>query len=148
MNSSIWNEKLVFFASAFIILIFMWVFVQKPTNFLESSTGSFSTENMPLIGISLGQNFIVGIHGSEIDEATEKILRDIKPGGVVLYRRNYESPEQFKSLISTLQVIAKEDDGAPYFIMVDEEPNGASRLDLLKDVFTFHSTHILNSKSA
>lgn len=85
---------------------------------------------------TLGQNFIVGFSGPILTKQDIKILHSIKPGGVVLYRRNFDSFKQFKALIQQLQSISIKDSGFPYFIMIDEEPNGASRLDLLKDVFT------------
>lgn len=83
----------------------------------------------------LGQNFIVGIEDKTIDEKTKEILEYIKPAGVVLYYRNFDNPEQFKTLISDLQKIAEETTNKSYFIMIDEEPGGATRLDLFKNVF-------------
>jgi len=88
------------------------------------------------MGLELGQNMVVGIPGPTLDNSIKNLLHKIKPGGIVLYRRNYQSDEQFKSLIHQLQVIANQDSGVPYFIMVDEEPDGASRLNLLTNVFT------------
>lgn len=95
-------------------------------------------ENFTDITLTLGQNMIVGIPGPNLDETIKGILHKIKPGGIVLYRRNYQSDKQFKSLIQQLQIIAKEDSNVPYFIMIDEEPEGASRLDLLTNVFTLN----------
>jgi len=83
----------------------------------------------------LGQNLIVGIPGPVLDVNTEEILRYIKPAGIVLYRRNYETDFQFKNLIAQLQTISQEDTTLPYFIMLDEEPEGANRLGLLKNIF-------------
>jgi len=90
------------------------------------------------LDLELGQNMIVGIPGPTLTESIKNILHKIKPGGIVLYRRNYQSDGQFKSLIQELQAIAQEDSGVPYFIMLDEEPDGASRLDLLTNVFTLN----------
>jgi beta-N-acetylhexosaminidase len=83
----------------------------------------------------LGQNLIVGIPGPALDEKTKEILHYIKPAGIVLYRRNYESFSQLKDLIAQLQRISIEDTGVFYFIMLDEEPDGAMRLGLLKNIF-------------
>lgn len=85
----------------------------------------------------LGQNFILGFEGTSLDENTKNILTKIKPAGIVLYYRNYKNPRQLKDLISQLQVIAKTTTNRPYFIMIDEEPGGAMRLDLFDDVFAF-----------
>jgi len=135
MNSAKWSKGLILVSLVCGVLFFVWFFMQNK-NFPESDLDKSFTRNTPSTKIMLGQNFIVGIPGLEIDEVTKEVLRDIKPGGIVLYRRNYKSPEQFKSLIEDLQKIAKENRSEPFFIMIDEEPNGASRLDLLKDVFT------------
>lgn len=83
----------------------------------------------------LGQNLVVGIPGPTLDERTKEILHYIKPAGIVLYRRNYKSYSQLKDLISQLQKISNEDTGLFYFIMLDEEPDGAMRFGLLKNVF-------------
>jgi len=83
----------------------------------------------------LGQNFIVGIPDTELSKETKTFLSQIKPAGIVLYYRNYETNEQIENLISQLQQVAIETTGESYFIMIDEEPGGATRLNLFKNVF-------------
>jgi beta-N-acetylhexosaminidase len=85
----------------------------------------------------LGQIFIVGIPGPVLDPATEQQLRYIQPGGIVLYFRNFSSTAQLQSLITQLQSLARETTGRPYLIMLDEEPGGATRLGLFRNVFAF-----------
>lgn len=102
----------------------------------DDTGNQFFEKDVVSVDVLLGQNFIVGIPDTSLNKTSKDILHEIKPGGVVLYRRNFESSEQFKLLIQELQMIAQEESGVPYFIMLDEEPNGASRLDLLKDTFT------------
>jgi beta-N-acetylhexosaminidase len=85
----------------------------------------------------LGQTFIVGIPGPSLDARSEQLLRYIKPGGVVLYYRNFVSSEQLQMLISQLQIVARETTGRPYFVMIDEEPGGAGRLGLFRHVFAY-----------
>jgi len=82
-----------------------------------------------------GQNFIVGIPGPDLDTQTEIWLRAIRPAGVVLYFRNYQSRSQIKDLVAGLQKIARDSTGHDYFIMLDEEPGGATRLGLFHQVF-------------
>ena len=91
----------------------------------------------PPFSILLGQNFIIGIPGKTLDEKTENIIRHIQPAGVILYYRNYQTQDQLKRLIFDLQKIAKSLRSYPYFIMIDEEPGGASRLDLFNNIFSF-----------
>ncbi len=89
------------------------------------------------LSAQLGQNFIVGIEGKTLDDKTSQILEKIKPAGIVLYYRNYENPSQLKELISNLQSLALKTTNHPYFIMIDEEPGGATRLDLFNNIFAF-----------
>lgn len=85
----------------------------------------------------LGQTFIVGISGPALDQATEQLLRYIGPGGIVLYYRNFSSADQLQHLIAQLQTLARETTGHPYLILLDEEPGGATRLGLFRNVFAF-----------
>lgn len=87
------------------------------------------------IEAQLGQNFVVGIPAATLDKKSEAILRRIKPAGIVLYSRNYKSLEQLRELVNKLQLIGLEETGQPFFIMIDEEPQGATRLGLLTKVF-------------
>lgn len=91
------------------------------------------------IETQLGQNFVLGIDGKVLDTRSQKILEKIKPAGIILYYRNFENPKQFKDLISQLQLLAVKTTSHPYFIMIDEEPGGATRLDLFENVFAFGS---------
>jgi beta-N-acetylhexosaminidase len=84
--------------------------------------------------VKVGQNFIVGIDSTRLNEGTKNFLSAIKPGGIIIYRQvNIENTEQLSTLIKDLQVFAKETTGKPYFIFIDEEPAGATRLDLFED---------------
>jgi beta-N-acetylhexosaminidase len=85
----------------------------------------------------LGQTFVVGIPGQTLDAETESLLRQIKPGGIVLYRRNFASAAQLEQLIARLQTLARQTTRQPYLIMIDEEPGGATRLGLFSNVFAF-----------
>jgi beta-N-acetylhexosaminidase len=91
----------------------------------------------PPLAEQLGQTFVVGIPGQTLDPETESLLRQIKPGGIVLYRRNFASPTQLQELIAKLQALARETTHQPYLIMIDEEPGGATRLGLFSNVFAF-----------
>lgn len=83
----------------------------------------------------LGQNLIVGIPRDVLDQESEILLRSFKPAGIVLYQRNFTSFDQVTKLISHLQKIAQETTKSSYLIMLDEEPDGANRMGLLKDIF-------------
>jgi len=111
---------------------------EKENNQLVTKT---STQNddivLPSTDFVLGQNFVVGISGKTLDDETKKFLQQIKPAGVILYSRNYQTRNQLKNLIAELQEFAKNTSDYHYFIMIDEEPGGATRLNLFKNVFDF-----------
>lgn len=83
---------------------------------------------------SVGQMLMVGFRGLELDEATEQMLRDLQPGGVILFDRdgpsggemprNIASPEQLRALTAQLQDTAV----IPYFIAIDAEGGYVNRL--------------------
>jgi beta-N-acetylhexosaminidase len=83
----------------------------------------------------VGQNFVVGIPNPALDETTRAGLAAIRPAGIILYYRNYQSAGQFKGLIADLQQIAVQTTGRPYLILLDEEPGGATRLGLFQHAF-------------
>jgi len=123
--------------SIFIIKYQVWKSNKTKNNhaFLVENKIREENETYERLRKKLGQNLIVGIPGPALDEKTKEILHYIKPAGIVLYRRNYESFSQLKNLIAQLQRISIEDTGLFYFIMLDEEPDGAMRLGLLKNIF-------------
>lgn len=84
----------------------------------------------------LGQNFVIGIQGKTLDDETKHFIKYIEPAGIILYERNYQSRDQFKKLIANLQQIAEDQNNYSYFIMIDEEPGGATRLGLFNNVFS------------
>jgi beta-N-acetylhexosaminidase len=47
----------------------------------------------------IGQFFFIGLPGTEIDEDTRKLIEEIKPGGIIIFGRNVESPEQLRKLL-------------------------------------------------
>ena len=81
---------------------------------------------------AVGQMLMIGFRGDVLDGDIAALLRDIQPGGVVLFDydlpskgevvRNITSPRQLRALTSALQGIA------PYFIAVDVEGGYVNRL--------------------
>ena len=101
---------------------------------------------------AVGQMLMIGFRGDVLDGDIAALLRDIQPGGVVLFDydlpskgemvRNITSPRQLRALTSALQGIA------PYFIAVDAEGGYVNRL---KNKYGFTvsvpSAHALGRKS-
>lgn len=54
---------------------------------------------------SIGQLFMVGIPGSTLTREIRARLLDLRPGGVILFRRNYVDPEQLTALCQELHAL-------------------------------------------
>lgn len=83
----------------------------------------------------IGQMLITGFNGYNINgnENLIKNLRDGIIGGVIIYERNIQSPDQLKLLISSLQ----NESEIPLFISIDHEGGKVNRL---KSKYGFPST--------
>lgn len=75
----------------------------------------------------IGQLLLVGIPGPELDAATAASLRQIQPGGFILFGRNIESPQQLRRLVDTLRDLSKVEP----VITIDQEGGRVSRLRLI-----------------
>ena len=83
---------------------------------------------------AVGQMLLVGFRGATVDEPAATLLRDIQPGGVILFDRdgpsggelvrNITSREQLQALTAQLQ----EQAAIPYFIAIDAEGGYVNRL--------------------
>ena len=69
---------------------------------------------------------IVGFEGAELTVAERKILRRLKPGGVILFQRNIASGEQLHALVADLRALCGET-----VLYVDAE---GGRVDRLRNV--------------
>lgn len=87
---------------------------------------------------AVGQMLLIGFRGLELDAATAALLREIQPGGVLLFDRdgpsggelprNIQSPAQLRNLTAALQQTAAATAPAPYLIAVDAEGGYVNRL--------------------
>lgn len=59
---------------------------------------SLSTEK------KIGQLFVIGISGPELDAETSQLLADISPGGVCLFARNIKEAEQTRNLTDEIRL--------------------------------------------
>ena len=77
----------------------------------------------------LGQFFFVGLEGLDISKEEEEFIVKNHIGGVVLFARNVESPQQVHALCQKIQSLRhKTDIGRPYFIAIDMEGGRVHRL--------------------
>ena len=74
----------------------------------------------------LGQMVMIGIQGTKVDDDSLYMLHQFHMGGVILFDRNMENPEQVKQLTSDLQ--AQSNEKVPLFIGIDEEGGDVVRM--------------------
>jgi beta-N-acetylhexosaminidase len=53
----------------------------------------------------IGQFFFIGLPGTEIDEQTRALIEEVKPGGIIIFGRNVESPEQLRKLLNDARAL-------------------------------------------
>jgi beta-N-acetylhexosaminidase len=75
-----------------------------------------------------GQLFMVGLPGPRPDPIARELIRDLGVGGVILFARNIEAPEQVWELIRDLQELAQAARGRPLLVAVDQEGGPVQRL--------------------
>ena len=73
----------------------------------------------------VGQLFMVGIQETSVSEELATFLKKYRPGGVILFARNLETPSQIARLTNELQQLATD---SPLFISIDQEGGRVSRL--------------------
>jgi beta-N-acetylhexosaminidase len=73
----------------------------------------------------LGQLFMVGIPSPTISPETRSQLMNLRPSGVILFRRNYATPEQLTALCQELYALTP---GQPLLIALDHEGGRVHRL--------------------
>jgi len=74
-----------------------------------------------------GQFLMVGLPGPRLDQVAAGLVRDLKVGGIILFARNIEAPEQVWELTRALQQEALEAAGRPLLIAVDQEGGPVQR---------------------
>ncbi len=86
----------------------------------------------PLSNLSLdqkiGQLFLIGVEGKVLNTETEELIREVKPGGILLLGRNIEDKEQLKEFILSLQKVSLTETGFPLLVAVDQEGGLISRI--------------------
>ncbi len=74
-----------------------------------------------------GQLLMAGFEGISPSKEIKRLITEYHIGGVILFSRNIESPEQVAALCESLQALSP---GAPLLIAIDQEGGRVSRLPL------------------
>lgn len=80
-----------------------------------------------------GQRLMVGFNGTELNQDLKLLIKRLKVGGIILFSRNLETPDQIKKLCGAIQDYALSCGQPPLFIAVDQEGGQVARL---KEPFT------------
>ncbi|MFQ5931563.1 MAG: beta-N-acetylhexosaminidase [Nitrospiraceae bacterium] len=73
----------------------------------------------------VGQLFMLGFAGTSVSKNLADFLAEYRPGGLILFARNLETPSQIANLTNTLQQRASD---LPLLISIDQEGGRVSRL--------------------
>jgi beta-N-acetylhexosaminidase len=75
-----------------------------------------------------GQRLMAGFDGTELNDDLKFLIDSLKVGGIVLFSRNIQHPEQVQSLCNSVQEYAKSCGQPPLFIAIDQEGGQVARL--------------------
>jgi len=93
-----------------------------------------------------GQRLMLGFDGTTLNTDLKELIDTFRVGGLILFTRNVESPDQIRRLCNDAQAYAAACGQPPLFIAIDQEGGQVARL---KAPFTeFPDTPPLNSCSA
>lgn len=79
----------------------------------------------------IGRLLMIGFEGRTFGPGIEKLLRDIRPGGIILFKRNVDAGvESLTALVSACQDLARSEFGRPLLVAIDQEGGPVKRLGL------------------
>ena len=76
----------------------------------------------------IGQFFFIGLPGKTIDSEARDLIEEIKPGGIILFGRNVESPQQTRKLLDEARALVP----TPLLCGIDQE---GGLVDRLREIF-------------
>jgi len=76
----------------------------------------------------LGELLIVGFMGQEMNALLAAHICELRPAGLILFRRNIVGPEQLTRLTREIQELAQDELGRPLFLAVDQEGGTVARM--------------------
>ncbi|MDQ7820760.1 MAG: beta-N-acetylhexosaminidase [Armatimonadota bacterium] len=83
---------------------------------------------MTSLADDVGQHVIVDFSGPEITSGLERLVREGRIGGVILFDKNVRSPDQVRALTADLQSMAASAGLPPLLVTVDQEGGAVNRL--------------------
>jgi beta-N-acetylhexosaminidase len=77
----------------------------------------------------IGQLFMVGFDGLEVNDHITTMIRRYHIGGIILFRRNVDTPEQLARMCRELQEINAQVSSTPLLIAIDQEGGMVMRVE-------------------
>jgi len=77
----------------------------------------------------IGQFLFIGLPGTELDDDSRELIKEVQPGGVIIFGRNVAGAEQIRTLLDTVRDLIP----TPPLVGVDQE---GGLVDRLRKIFT------------
>ena len=77
---------------------------------------------------TISQRLMVGFDGLELNDEVKYYIRELKVGGLILFSRNIDSPQQVANLCEAAQAYAATHGQPPLLIGIDQEGGVVARL--------------------
>lgn len=76
----------------------------------------------------VGQVFIIGFAGQDLSQGLEQTMKDIKPGGILVFKKNIKNLESIADLNRQAQILSFQNSQTPLFIAIDQEGGKVTRI--------------------
>jgi beta-N-acetylhexosaminidase len=83
---------------------------------------------MATLSEHVGQIFWIGFEGNAWSPDLEELLREVHPGGVIVFSRNIATPQQFAELVRKIAAFLAEPPSPPPLLAIDLEGGKVDRL--------------------
>ena len=77
----------------------------------------------------IGQFLFIGLPGTQLDDDTRELIKEVQPGGVIIFGRNVTGAEQLRTLLDSVRDLVP----TPPLFGVDQE---GGLVDRLRKIFT------------
>lgn len=89
---------------------------------------TFGVRNSASVKCEAGIHLFIGFRGMDLEDELKFLIREYRPGGIVLFKRNIDGPEQLKNLVAGAQALALKELGRLLFFAIDQEGGSVQRL--------------------
>lgn len=101
---------------------------EHPGNHHERNSETQMTTSSLTFKQAAGQRIMAGFHGTGLSDDLKILIDRVKVGGIILFSRNIEHPDQLVKLTTDAQNYAKACGQPPLFIAIDQEGGCVARL--------------------